>query len=103
MRLSLSGLGRSLRLVDARQSHFQPYQLQIRQRQGRREGERRGDRIVTTIWSYIALDRTPNMDCYWRGGSTQFMVCLAGNSQVPHVCEDEAEPKAKAAQFELGT
>ena len=71
-------------------------------REGGREKEEK-NRIVITIWLYIAFDRTPNTDCYWRAGSTQFNVCLASNSQVPHVREDEAEPKAKAAQFELGT
>ena len=27
--------------------------------------------IISTIWLYIALNRTPNIDCYWGGGSTQ--------------------------------
>ena len=27
--------------------------------------------IIDTIWFYIALNRTPNLDCYWVGGSTQ--------------------------------
>ena len=27
--------------------------------------------IRLTIWLYIALNKTPNMDCYWGGGSTQ--------------------------------
>ena len=24
--------------------------------------------IILIIWLYIALNRTPNMDCYWGGG-----------------------------------
>ena len=27
--------------------------------------------IIIIIWFYIALNRTPNIDCYWVGGSTQ--------------------------------
>ena len=27
--------------------------------------------IIIIIWLYIALNRTPNIDCYWVGGSTQ--------------------------------
>ena len=27
--------------------------------------------INTIIWLYLALNRTPNIDCYWVGGSTQ--------------------------------
>ena len=27
--------------------------------------------IINIIWLYIALNRTPNIDCYWGGGSTQ--------------------------------
>ena len=25
-------------------------------------------RIISMIWLYIALNRTPNIDCYWGGG-----------------------------------
>ena len=25
--------------------------------------------IIIIIWLYIALDRTPNIDCYWGGGA----------------------------------
>ena len=24
--------------------------------------------IIITIWLYISLNRTPNIDCYWGGG-----------------------------------
>ena len=27
--------------------------------------------IINIIWLYIPLNRTPNIDCYWGGGSTQ--------------------------------
>ena len=27
--------------------------------------------IINMIWFYIALNRTPSIDCYWGGGSTQ--------------------------------
>ena len=27
--------------------------------------------MIIVIWLYIALNRTPNIDCYWMGGSTQ--------------------------------
>ena len=36
--------------------------------------------IVSIIWVYIALNRTPNIDCYW-GGSTQAISGLAGNGE----------------------
>ena len=26
--------------------------------------------IMTIIWLCIALNRTPNIDCYWGGGNT---------------------------------
>ena len=26
--------------------------------------------IITIIWLYIALNRTPNIDCYWVGAVT---------------------------------
>ena len=26
--------------------------------------------IILIIWLYITLKRTPNIDCYWAGGST---------------------------------
>ena len=32
--------------------------------------------IISIIWSYIALNRTPDIDCYWGGGSTQGMIIL---------------------------
>ena len=30
--------------------------------------------IIIIIWIYIALNRTPNVDCYWVGGSTQGLL-----------------------------
>ena len=30
--------------------------------------------IIIIIWLYIALHRTPNIDCYWGGGSTQTII-----------------------------
>ena len=35
-------------------------------------------RIINIVWLYIALSRTPNMDCYWGGGgSTQRLAFKA--------------------------
>ena len=28
--------------------------------------------ITNIIWLYIALDRTPNIDCYWVGAAPKF-------------------------------
>ena len=32
--------------------------------------------IIIILWVYIALNRTPNIDCYWGGGSTQGLGIL---------------------------
>ena len=32
--------------------------------------------IISTIWLYIALNRTPNIDCYWVGAVPKLLVCL---------------------------
>ena len=31
--------------------------------------------IIVIIWLYVALNRTPNVDCYW-GGSTQIIAFI---------------------------
>ena len=40
---------------------------------------------IIVIWLYIALTRTPNIDCYWGGGggSTQGLGFRVRTSQLP--------------------
>ena len=32
--------------------------------------------IIDIVWLYIALNRTPNMDCYWVGAVPNIWVLL---------------------------
>ena len=40
--------------------------------------------IILIIWLYIALNRTPNIDCYWGGGGGSTpIIALYQTDKVP--------------------
>ena len=54
--------------------------------------------IMNIIWLYIALNRTPSIDCYW-GGSTQMIEKISDLRAIPCLVELAEELADAAALF----